>query len=59
MKLLPLILLVCAVCVPSVGQIRTHWDLTPPCKVVKDGIADLVKINFLDNCDMLVFLPRC
>lgn len=34
------------------GQIRTGWDITPPCKVVKDGISDLTKINFLDNCDM-------
>jgi hypothetical protein len=34
------------------SQIRTGWDWTPPCKVVKDGVADLTKINFLDNCDM-------
>jgi hypothetical protein len=55
MRLLLLALVVFAVCVPCVGQIRTGWDWTPPCKVVKDGIADLVKINFLDNCDMLSF----
>jgi len=41
------------------GQIRTDWELTPPCKVVKDGIADLVKINFLDNCDMYAWSFAC
>jgi hypothetical protein len=34
------------------AQVRTGWGLTPPCKVVRDGIADLTQINFLDNCDM-------
>lgn len=53
MRVLLLVLVVFAVCVPCVGQIRTGWNWTPPCKVVKDGIADLVKINFLDNCDMV------
>jgi len=37
---------------PVAAQIRTGWDWTKPCKVVKDGISDLTKINFLDNCDM-------
>ena len=36
----------------SRAQIRTGWGLTPPCKVVTDGVSDLTKINFLDNCDM-------
>jgi hypothetical protein len=57
MRLLILSTLIVLVCVPCVGQIRTGWDWTPPCKVVKDGIADLVKINFLDNCDM--YAPVC
>jgi len=48
MRELIVLLLVCA----CVGQIRTGWDITPPCKVVKDGVSDLTKINFLDNCDM-------
>jgi hypothetical protein len=52
--LLLVYLLLCLALQSGRGQIRTGWDLTPPCKVVKDGIADLVKINFLDNCDMYV-----
>ncbi len=49
---LPLLLILgTAACLVS-GQIRTGWDLTPPCKVVKDGVSDLTKINFVDNCDM-------
>ena len=47
-----LLLLLCLVLRSGNGQIRTGWDLTPPCKVVKDGISDLTAINFLDNCDM-------
>jgi hypothetical protein len=48
-----LLLVLLVLCVPHArGQIRTGWGITPPCKVVKDGISDLIKINFLDNCDM-------